>query len=142
MHPHGGLFVIAQPPPDLSSFDSLRSLRMTTSVDGCVVFRLPCHSERSVGISWWNVTKTTVPNASTAPKVCHPERRAKPEVEGSSHFRDICSKIGAKILRLPAVAQDDKSGAGSCAPIRHPDLSNSAPVRSFRVGAVFGNLQE
>ena len=40
-------------------------------------------------------------------KACHPERRAKPEVEGSSHrFHRKCS-AGAKILRLASLAQDD-----------------------------------
>ena len=40
-------------------------------------------------------------------KACHPERRAKPEVEGSSHrFYRKCS-AGAKILRLASLAQDD-----------------------------------
>ena len=42
------------------------------------------------------------------PQTCHPERRAKPEVEGSSHYRKCRGQIGAKILRLPSVAQDDR----------------------------------
>ena len=42
------------------------------------------------------------------PKVCHPERRAKPEVEGSSHRRTAKQRISAKILRLASLAQDDK----------------------------------
>ena len=37
---------------------------------------------------------------------CHSERSVS-GVEESTHFRDICSKISAKILRLPSVAQDD-----------------------------------
>ena len=43
---------------------------------------------------------------------CHPERPKG--VEGSSHYDDICSQIGAKILRLRCTlynsAQDDKLG--------------------------------
>ena len=42
------------------------------------------------------------------PKVCHPERRAKPEVEGSSHRKTTKQRISAKILRLASLAQDDK----------------------------------
>ena len=30
-------------------------------------------------------------------------------VEGSTHFVDLCSKIGARILRLAVLAQDDMS---------------------------------
>ena len=41
----------------------------------------------------------------TDAQVCHPEQAKR--VEGSSQRPDICSQIGAKILRLPAVAQDD-----------------------------------
>ena len=41
-------------------------------------------------------------------KSCHPERRAKPGVEGSSYQFKPCSIGSAKILRLPSVAQDDK----------------------------------
>ena len=48
----------------------------------------------------------TVPQ--TAPKVCHPERRAKPGVEGSSHQFDCEDPVHAKILRLASLAQDDK----------------------------------
>ena len=32
------------------------------------------------------------------------------EVEGSTHFRDILGRIGAKILRLASLAQDDILG--------------------------------
>ena len=45
-----------------------------------------------------------------APKVCHPERRAKPEVEGSSHRMAPVQTVSAKILRLAALAQDDRLG--------------------------------
>ena len=44
--------------------------------------------------------------------VCHPERRAKPEAEGSSNHSCTVRRIGAKILRLASLAQDD-SGVGS-----------------------------
>ena len=49
-----------------------------------------------------------VVNRSDAPSksACHSERSVS-GVEESMHFRDICSKISAKILRLPSVAQDD-----------------------------------
>ena len=51
-------------------------------------------------------------SAKGAPQypVCHPERAKR--VEGSSYCRDICSHIGAKILRLRALpsAQDDRGG--------------------------------
>ena len=61
-------------------------------------------------------------------QICHSERRAQPEVEDCARRRVqasnrpkgrhlasrnlrtysyICSEIGAKILRLPSVAQDD-----------------------------------
>ena len=45
-----------------------------------------------------------------APKVCHPERRAKPEVEGSSHRMAPVQTVSARILRLAALAQDDRLG--------------------------------
>ena len=45
-----------------------------------------------------------------APKVCHPERRAKPEVEGSSHRMAFAQTVSAKILRLALLAQDDIVG--------------------------------
>ena len=45
-----------------------------------------------------------------APKVCHPERRAKPEVEGSSHRMAFAQTVSAKILRLALLAQDDIEG--------------------------------
>ena len=45
-----------------------------------------------------------------AAKVCHPERRAKPEVEGSSHRMAPVQMVSAKILRLAALAQDDRLG--------------------------------
>ena len=41
-------------------------------------------------------------------KICHPERRATPGVEGSTHEFDCTKTIGAKILRLALLAQDDK----------------------------------
>ena len=44
-------------------------------------------------------------------KVCHPERRAKPEVEGSSHQISSEQMASAKILRLALLAQDDKQVA-------------------------------
>ena len=40
---------------------------------------------------------------------CHPEQAKR--AEGSSHFRCAVQAVCAKILRLPAVAQDDKLGA-------------------------------
>ena len=45
-----------------------------------------------------------------APKVCHPERRAKPEVEGFSHRMFSEQTVSAKILRLASLAQDDILG--------------------------------
>ena len=42
--------------------------------------------------------------------VCHPERRAKPEVEGSSHRFEYQCFVSAKILRLASLAQNDKLG--------------------------------
>ena len=46
-------------------------------------------------------------------QVCHPERRAKPEVEGSSHRMASAQTVSAKILRLAALAQDDRLGLRS-----------------------------
>ena len=43
-------------------------------------------------------------------KVCHSERSVS-GVEESSHFAVCGTKIGAKILRLVSLAQDDKIGA-------------------------------
>ena len=45
-------------------------------------------------------------------KVCHPERRAKPEVEGSSHPEAPVQVESAKILRLALLAQDDSGSRG------------------------------
>ena len=56
-------------------------------------------------------------------KVCHPERRAKPGVEGSSHPVSAVLSVCVKILRLPAVAQDDKSVVFSNSPERVPHIS-------------------
>ena len=42
-------------------------------------------------------------------KVCHPERNDN-GVEGSTHHRGASTQIGAQILRLPSVAQDDSWG--------------------------------
>ena len=42
-------------------------------------------------------------------KVCHPERNDN-GVEGSTHVRYVKGKIGAQILRLPSLAQDDSWG--------------------------------
>ena len=39
---------------------------------------------------------------------CHPERRAKPGVEGSSHLWSAVQMVCAKILRLASLAQNDK----------------------------------
>ena len=47
----------------------------------------------------------------TRPQVCHSERRAKPGVEESSHQIEDCSQSSAKILRLAALAQDDRLSA-------------------------------
>ena len=45
---------------------------------------------------------------ATHPQLCHSERsRAYGEVEESTHFCAIRTQIGAKILRLASLAQDD-----------------------------------
>ena len=46
-------------------------------------------------------------------KSCHSERSTKCGVEESSHYVNIRSQIGAKILRLAALAQDDNASATS-----------------------------
>ena len=46
-------------------------------------------------------------NRDKKEKVCHPERRAQPGVEGSSHHFAYSSPESAKILRLALLAQDD-----------------------------------
>ena len=43
-------------------------------------------------------------------KSCHPDQAQR--VEGSTHWRGAVQVKGAKILRLPTVAQDDKNWAG------------------------------
>ena len=45
--------------------------------------------------------------------VCHPERRAEPEVEGSSHLWFAVGIVAAKILRLAALPQNDKLGTAA-----------------------------
>ena len=49
------------------------------------------------------VSKTVKTNNVTT---CHSERSVS-EVEESTHYDTICSQIGAKILRLATLAQDD-----------------------------------
>ena len=54
-----------------------------------------------------NLPRVTMRKRAAAPKACHPERRAKPEVEGSSHQIPTEQTASAKILRLAPLAQDD-----------------------------------
>ena len=69
--------------------------------------------------------------ASAAPKVCHPERRAKPEAEGSSHRIPAEQTAGAKILRLASLAQDDIVGTAAHLSFIAVTVGRSVCVHSF-----------
>ena len=69
--------------------------------------------------------------ASAAPKVCHPERRAKPEAEGSSHRIPAEQTAGAKILRLASLAQNDIVGSAAPLSFNAVTVGRSVCVHSF-----------
>ena len=91
------------------SADRVRSLEMPVSC-GSAKTTMSLRARKGVAISCGLVRPQRFTKGAPQYPICHPERAKR--VEGSSHCRNICSQIGAKILRLRALpsAQDDRGG--------------------------------
>ena len=92
-----------------ASADRVRSLEMPVSC-GSAKTTVSLRARKGAAISCGLVCSQRFTKGAPQYPICHPERAKR--VEGSSHCRNICSQIGAKILRLRALpsAQDDRGG--------------------------------